>query len=144
MVKKDQNPTRFRRWLILQANRLYFGVFCTSLCLITIATFTNTKCHASEFYSEVVIGNHMLCHHFALRLHHHFLCITSWTISAFKRSSAYIFLILTLYTSNKWCVHFAILSTLLIKSSATHTMLTTSLWSSPKQLDIFYFENEVR
>src|SRR5690606_12271298 len=86
----DQSPICI---FFSEFNELFFNecIVITEFSLITVAGFTDTKCAASQTNANGIVGNCLLCHLTSARWPHHFFAIASWMISAFNRSSTYIF-----------------------------------------------------
>lgn len=69
-----------------------FSVFMAEFGLIAITGFTDAKNQACQAYADCFLTHGSLCQLTALRRLYYFLSMASLRISAFKRSSAYIFL----------------------------------------------------
>src|SRR3989338_3887289 len=77
-----------------QANQVIgdLGILCRELCPVAVAGLADTECLAGQPDAGAVLFHSLLCHLAPARWLHHFFCRASWTISALRRSSAYIFL----------------------------------------------------
>src|SRR5690554_8156340 len=69
-----------------------FSVLMAEFGLIAITGFTDVKNQACQTYADCFFPHSSLCHLTTLRRLYHFFSMASLRISAFKRSSAYIFL----------------------------------------------------